>query len=179
MRCTVVPAGIRILPPAPVTFSDTCAVMLRPAESRRELIESSSAAWISVPIGRVRRLASANAPLGEAAPPVWLVRGAVSAGGEVVSRFIVSGPLADATSGRAVAAATVSRRDSTVSGARAAAPVSGRTGSALAVSAGDGARGLALSALVGARVGAGWAESAGWTAPVSPCSASVVTESTR
>ena len=51
---TGVPAAIRVLPSAPVTFSETLAITVPPTVSRREVIESSSAAWISVPTGRVR-----------------------------------------------------------------------------------------------------------------------------
>jgi hypothetical protein len=48
------PAAINVLPSEPVMFSITTAVTVRPTVSVRELIESSRAAWISVPIGRVR-----------------------------------------------------------------------------------------------------------------------------
>ena len=41
---TGAPAGIRVLPSEPVTFSMTTAVTTRPTVSVRELIESSKAA---------------------------------------------------------------------------------------------------------------------------------------
>lgn len=41
---TGAPAGISVFPSEPVTFSMTTAVTTRPAESVRELIESSRAA---------------------------------------------------------------------------------------------------------------------------------------
>src|SRR3954464_10624265 len=65
---TVLPAGMRTLPPDPVTLWVTWAVILRPAVSVRELIESSRAAWISVPMGSVRaaRSSSPDALAGEA-----------------------------------------------------------------------------------------------------------------
>lgn len=95
----------------PVTFSVTCAVTLRPAESRREEIESSRAAWISVPIGSVRRLMS----LADSAGGGWgLPLVAVSGAAGAVSRLggAVSGT-AEAVSGTAAtvsaAAAAVSR----------------------------------------------------------------------
>jgi hypothetical protein len=54
---------MRVLPSDPVTFSETLAITVLPTESRRESIESSSAACISLPTGRVRAAAVEGAAL--------------------------------------------------------------------------------------------------------------------
>jgi hypothetical protein len=84
-------------------------VMLRPAESWRELIESSNAAWISVPTGRVRCDASSRLDACEAGPLfVALDVTALSGEGRVVSGGSVSV--------RAAAKVSVAATDVVVSG---------------------------------------------------------------
>jgi hypothetical protein len=67
-----------VLPSDPVTFSETLAITVLPTESRRESMESSSAAWISLPTGRVRAAAVEGAALIPAVEPAVLEAVAVS-----------------------------------------------------------------------------------------------------
>ena len=108
---TGVPAAIRVRPSEPVTFSVTLAVTVRPTLSRRELIESSRAAWISVPTRSVRVAAVVVAVLIPAA------------GLAVSATLIVSATLVEAVSEVLAVAAeedrSVSGFELDVSGARA------------------------------------------------------------
>lgn len=98
-----------VLPSDPVTFSETLAITVLPTESRRESMESSSAAWISLPTGRVRAAADEGAAL---IPAVELA---------VLEAVVLSDARADMVSGAGVVSADAVR---TVSAA-AALTVSG------------------------------------------------------
>ena len=95
---TGVPAAIKVLPLGPVTFSETLAVTVPPTLSRRESIESSRAALISVPTGRVRIAAVDRAGL---MPTVVLL----VSGTAVVSATLVALVVAVVSDLRAVSAA--------------------------------------------------------------------------
>jgi hypothetical protein len=98
-------------------FSITTAVTVRPTVSLRELMESSRAAWISVPIGSVSAAAVEDVPTLDGAEGIGAVlAGAKSRVAAVSGTAVeVSDTAAEAVSRGVVAAATVSTRRRAVS----------------------------------------------------------------
>jgi hypothetical protein len=108
---TGAPAAINVFPSDPVMFCITTAVTVRPTVSLRELMESSSATWISVPMGSVREAAVVVAVLDAAAAVGAELDGAVLGASAVSGSAVdVSATAVAAVSGRVVVTVSTGRR---------------------------------------------------------------------